>query len=143
MKHLMSRIFTSLFVFVLWTAGSVYGQSSAVIKVNIPFQFSVGDKFFPAGDYSLIQPMQHFVVLRDNRGRTIASIFTEGVEASVAPAVSKLRFRSEDGQFALLEVWQQENSTGQKLFPSSVNSHRYIAKRQSPEARQAAEGSQP
>jgi len=143
MKRLMNRIFTSLFVFVLLTAGSVFGQSSAVIRINIPFQFSVGDKSFPPGDYSLTQPMQHFVVLRDARGRTIASTFTEGVEASLAPAVSKLRFRSEDGLFALLEVWQQENSIGQKLFPLSVNSHRYIAKRQSPEARQAAEGSQP
>src|SRR3954466_12034064 len=100
MKHLMNRILTSLFVFVLWAAGSVYGQSSAVIKINIPFQFSVGDKSFPPGDYSLIQPMQHLVVLRDARGRTIASTFTEGIEASQAPAVSKLRFRSEEGQFA-------------------------------------------
>jgi hypothetical protein len=143
MTRWMNSILTSLFVFVLWTAGSAYGQSQTVIKFNIPFQFSVGDRSLPPGDYSLVQPMQHFLVLRDARGRTVASTFTEGVEAQSAPAISKLRFYSGGGQNALLEVWQEANTTGQKLFPSGVYTNSYIAKRRSPEARQAAEGSQP
>lgn len=143
MKQLRNRILTSLLLFVVWSAATAYGQSPAVIKVNIPFQFSVGDRSFPPGYYSLVQPMQHFLVLRDERGRTIASTFTEGIEGQKAPDVSKLKFYSEAGQNALLEIWQEDNSTGQKLFPSSVNNHSYIAKHRSPEARQAAEGSQP
>ncbi len=143
MKQLSNRILTSLLLVVVWAAGTAYAQAPAVIKVNIPFQFSVGDQSFPPGDYSLVQPMQHFVVLRDTRGRTIASTFTEGVEAQAASAVSKLRFYTAGGQNALLEVWQQDNSTGQRMFPGSVSNHSYIAKHRSPEARQAAEGSQP
>jgi hypothetical protein len=58
---------TSLLLFVVYSAGSALAQSTAVIKVNIPFEFSLGDRTFQPGDYSLVQPMQHFLGLA---GRT-------------------------------------------------------------------------
>ena len=67
MKPLITRMLTSLLTIVLLAAGSAYAQSPAVIKVNIPFEFALGDKIFPAGDYSIVQPLQHFLVLRDAR----------------------------------------------------------------------------
>ena len=80
MKRLLELTLTSLFVFVLWTAGSAYAQSTAVIRVHVPFEFSLGSKTFQPGDYSLVQPLQNFLVLRNERGQTIASTFTTGVE---------------------------------------------------------------
>jgi hypothetical protein len=143
MKQLIARILTSLLTIVLWAAGTAYAQTPAVIKVNIPFEFSLGNRTFPAGDYSLVQPLQHFLVLRDARGQTIASTFTTGIESSVAQATSKLRFYSVGGVNVLTEVWQQDNSAGLKLFPTNTNSRSYVAKRHSSEAHQTAEGSQP
>ena len=142
MKQLRNRIFTLLVLFVVGAAGTAYAQSTAVIRFSIPFQFSVGNQSLPPGDYSLTQPMQHFVVLRDARGRTIASTFTEGVESLQVPTVSTLKFVSNAGQNVLVEVWQEHSSTGQRLYPSSRYNRTDIAKR-SVEARQAAEGSQP
>jgi hypothetical protein len=143
MKQLTARIFTSLLAVVLWTAGTAYAQTPAVIRVNIPFEFSLGNKTFPPGDYSLVQPLQHFLVLRDARGQTIASTFTSGIESSAASATSKLRFNFVAGRNVLTEVWQQNDSSGVKVYPTNTSSRGYLAKRRSPEARQTAEGSQP
>ena len=143
MKQLMLRALTSLLTIVLWTVGAAYAQTPAVIKVNIPFEFSLGDRSFPPGDYSLVQPLQHLLVLRDARRQTIASTFTTGIESSTAPAISKLKFRSVGGQYVLTEVWQQDDRAGLKLFPTNTNNRRYVAKRRSAEGHQTAEGSQP
>ena len=143
MKQSIACVLTSLLTIVLCIAGSAYAQSSAVIRVKIPFEFSLGGKTFPSGDYSLVQPLQHLLVLRDARGQTIASTFTHGVQLSPAPAASKLRFRSVGGQYVLTEVWQQDDTTGHQLFDANTNSDNYAARHRSPAARQTAEGSQP
>ena len=50
MKRLIARTLTSLLLVVLWLGGAAYAQlTHAVIKVNIPFEFNVGNKTFPAG----------------------------------------------------------------------------------------------
>jgi hypothetical protein len=141
MQQLMKRVFTSLLLVVVFGAAGTYAQSPAVMQFNIPFTFSVGDKTFPPGRYSIVQPMQHFLVLRDERGQTIASTLTQGIESLTVPAISKLRFKSVDGQNVLSEVWRQDDSLGQRLHP--VANRTYTGKRRSPEARQTAEGSQP
>ena len=142
MKQLIARTLTSLMLVVVWLAATAQAQSSpVVIKVNIPFEFSIGTRTFPPGDYSLVQPLQHLLALRDARGQTIASVFTSGIESSQAPALSKLRFDSVAGQNVLSEVWQQDSRLGQKLFATKARSN--FAKHRSPEARETAEGSQP
>ena len=91
MKQLITRTLTSLMLAVVWLATTAPAQSTPlVIKVNIPFEFSIGDRTFPPGDYSLVQPLQHLLALRDARGQTIASVFTSGIESSSAPAISSV-----------------------------------------------------
>jgi len=143
MKQLTARILTSLLTVVLWGAGTAYAQTPAVIKVNIPFEFSLGNRTFPPGDYSLVQPLQHFLVLRDARGQTVASTFTTGLESSAAQATSKLRFYFVGGENVLTEVWQQDDRAGLKLYPTNTNNRSRLAKHPSSETRQTAEGSQP
>src|SRR5258708_24573063 len=124
MKQSMARILTSLLTIVLWAAGSAYAQNPAVIKFNIPFEFSLGDQTFQPGAYSLVQPLQPLLVLRNERGQTIASTLTTGVELSPAPATSKLRFRSVDGQYFLTEVWQQNDTAGTRFLRSTSRSRK-------------------
>jgi len=142
MKQLIARTLTSLLLVVVWLAATAQAQSTPlVIKVRIPFEFSIGDRSFPPGDYSLVQPLQHLLALRDARGHTIASALTSGIESSEAPVISKLRFNSVGGQYVLSEVWQQDSQLGQKLF--ATKSRNTFAKHRSTEARETAEGSQP
>jgi len=139
---LIGRALTSLLLFVVFLGGAIYGQTSdSVIKVKIPFEFNVGDKSFPAGDYSLVQPMQHFLVLRDARGQAIASAFTSGVDVSGPVTAPRLRFSSVDGQHVLAELWRAEDPAGQRLVGAKPRVS--FAKHRSAEARETAEGSQP
>jgi hypothetical protein len=142
MKQLIVRTLTSLLLIVVWLTATVQAQSAPwVIKVNIPFEFNVGEQTFPAGSYSLTQPLQHLLVLRDARGQTIASVFTGGID-SLAPVTStKLKFDSFGGRHVLSEVWQQQQSTGERLYQTKQRTS--FAKRRSTEARETAEGSQP
>ena len=143
MKQLAARILTSLLTIVLCSAGSAYAQNPSVIKVNIPFGFSLGDKTFQPGEYSLVQPLQHFLVLRNARGQAIASTFTNGLELSAAPVVSTLKFRSVGGQYVLTEVWQQDRSDADQLRYPGTKRQNYVATHRSAEAYRTAEGSQP
>src|SRR5882757_9067450 len=138
MKQLITRALTSLLLVVVWLAATAQAQfTPLVIKVKIPFEFNIGDAPFPAGEYSMVQPLQHFLVLRDARGRTLASTFTSGIESSAAPVASKLRFYSIAGRNVLAEVWQQDSHLGQKLFITKTREN--FAKGRSPEARETAE----
>ena len=80
MKNLIARTLTLLMLAVLGLT-MASAQTTSVIKVNVPFDFSFADRTFPAGEYSLIQPMQHLLVLRDARGYSIAQSFTGGIES--------------------------------------------------------------
>lgn len=136
------RVLTLVLSFVVYFGTASSAQvSTRVIKVRIPFEFNVGDKSFPAGDYSVCQPMQHFLELRDSRGQTVASVVTHGVDARQASATPKLRFQLDDGQYTLSEVWRPYDGTGEQL--SVKKTAVMLAKRHSAESREAAEGSQP
>jgi len=141
MKQLITRTLTMVALMVMSVAGSSQAQSTKVIKVNIPFEFSVGDKTFSAGRYSLTEPIQHFVELRDDRGRTVASFFTSGIDSSTVPTTSKLRFDSSNGTPALVEIWAQQDSLGQRLILSRAQLN--VAKHRTDGSREAAEGAQP
>jgi hypothetical protein len=141
MKHIVARTLTLLMLVVMGLMMISQAQSMQVIKVQIPFEFTFGDHTFSAGDYSLVQPLQHLLVLRDSRGHTIAQTFTGGVE-SVTPAdVTKLSFYFSGGQHVLAEVWQQRETSGERLYP--VKERTNFARSHSDGARETAEGSQP
>ena len=69
MKSLFARTLASLLLGVL-TLGPLAQaqQAQRIIKVNIPFEFSVGDREFPAGSYSLVSSAPPLLDLRDAKG---------------------------------------------------------------------------
>ena len=106
----------------------VFAQSFSVIKVNIPFDFKVGDKTLPAGQYSVIEPLQHLVQLRDGNGHVIASTLTGGVESKFQPAKSHLSFNVVDGEHVLAQVWREGDQIGEQLRrPKRVESNEQAA----------------
>ncbi len=53
----MNRVFTilaTLSLVFLMGASSLYAQSRS-LRVNVPFDFVIGDETFPAGDYTLVR----------------------------------------------------------------------------------------
>ena len=103
MKQLITRTLASLVLMVMSVSAISHAQSTTwVVKASIPFEFTVAGKVFPAGEYSLVEPIQHYLVLRDSRGHSVASVFTSGIDSSSLPATSKLRFDSSNGTPALV-----------------------------------------
>src|SRR5262245_8147903 len=104
MKNLFTLSLTILGLMVVGLAMTAAAQSSAVIKANIPFDFNFGGKSFPAGEYSIVQPLQHVLALRDSQKHVIAQTFTGGIESITPAETTKLKFYSRDGQYYLSEV---------------------------------------
>jgi len=66
MKSLVARTLTSVLLGVL-TLGPIAQAQHAqrVIKVTVPFEFSVGNQVFPAGNYSVVSTAPALLDLRD------------------------------------------------------------------------------
>lgn len=141
MKHLIARTLTVLMLVTLGMTMMAQAQSAPAIRVNVPFEFNFGQQTFPAGNYSVSQPIQHMVVLQDYRGYTVAQAITEGVESLNPAAATKLLFESSEGQHILREVWQEGETSGTRFYPDSDSAN--LAKHRSTEARETAEGSRP
>ena len=116
MKHLMARTLTSLIFVVVGLAATAPAQSTRIVKANIPFEFSFGNRSFPAGEYSLVQSQQHLLALRDPRGHSIAQVLTGPIYSLTPAAKTTLKFYSSNGQHILAEVWQEQDASGEQLY---------------------------
>ena len=123
MKNLVGRIVTSLLLSILALSAVAQGQGSEqIIRANIPFDFAVGSRFFPAGQYSLVRSQPWQLELRDSEGRVLVNLLTQSVQTSTAPARPKLVFESQDRRHLLTQVWQENESIGQQILQSKWGS---------------------
>ncbi len=141
MKHMIARTLTVLMLVTLGMTMMAQAQSAPAIKVNVPFEFTFGQQTFPAGSYSVSRPIQHMIVLKDDRRYTVAQAITEGVESLNPAPATRLLFESSDGQHILKEVWQEGETSGTRFYTNSDAAN--LAKHRSTEARETAEGSRP
>jgi len=106
-------------LFVLLAIGMGQAQIGGdVIKVEIPFQFSVGAKTFSAGEYSLKPLLPGTVLLRDQAGQGLTSIGTNSIESLQAPRTVKLVFNGYAGQYFLTQIWNAGDSIGREVIKS-------------------------
>ena len=88
------RTFTKLLMAVMLFAGLAQAQFGAwVVNVDIPFEFSVGKKTFPAGNYSIIRTAPDRLALRDSQAGVVALMITHSVQQATPRAQTKLVFR--------------------------------------------------
>jgi hypothetical protein len=110
---------TALVVVVLSFAGAMQAQYVPhYVKVSVPFEFIVGDKVFPAGDYKFVCTPNE-IELRDARGQVMASVTHHSVRTADTAVSPKLVFVSEGGAHVLRQVWPGETNYGYELAPVS------------------------
>ena len=131
MKNLTARILTLLLPSVLLLAGAAHSQyAPRTLIVTVPFEFSAGDKTFPAGDYLIVSTAPDRLSLRDPRGHALASLVAHSAgwptDYSRPP---RLTFHSVGGAHALTQVWM-DSSIGYELGSQQPVSA--VAKRRSP-----------
>jgi hypothetical protein len=122
MNQLIRSTLTSTILAAMCLAATAYAEPVQwSLKAHIPFEFKVGDQRFPAGDYFVREASPNYLALGNRQGQILASVFTNEVRSSTAPAKPVLRFNSEGGQLTLAEVWRPENSPyGQQVSPAKA-----------------------
>ena len=124
--QIVSRLVQLRLLAVMATAfgvGAAHGQSlSNPVRVNIPFEFKVADKKFPAGEYSVsrAQPTSGDSLLLVSRvdGNGNAFRLTSGVWTSTPKESDTLVFHQYDDQYFLYQVWPAGGNVGRELLES-------------------------
>jgi hypothetical protein len=116
---LFGRFLTLVAAAALLVASVAEAQSAPkVIEATIPFDFTVANRVFPAGNYSFVTTVPNFLQLRDSRRHTLLTTLTLPVEATSTLAAPKLHFYTAGSQHFLVGIWQEGNRDNQRLSPS-------------------------
>ena len=121
MKKQAIKAFVLLSLLLPLSAIYVYGQGRTLIReAKIPFDFSVGDKTFPAGVYSVTRVNQEKIMLRlsSEDGGEAINIVTIPVQAKEYPKTGKLIFRRYEETYFLSQVWESDEIQGRQLVKS-------------------------
>jgi hypothetical protein len=113
MKNLRSILFV---LAVLMLATAARAQQEAV-KADVPFDFAVGDRIYPAGEYTLKTAfIDNWIMRLDNTQEGIASFVPSHKCENRAPSKeTKLVFRHMAGRYFLYQVWTEGSLTGREL----------------------------
>src|SRR5271170_6782011 len=84
------------------TAGSLQAQSHEV-RANVPFDFTVGGKHLPAGNYSFVSDRNDTIVVRNYDARIEVLSMTFDTEKPAAN-YSRLVFNKYGDQYFLSEI---------------------------------------
>lgn len=101
-------------------ASTRVASAQELMVVNIPFDFAVGTKTLPAGDYSVKDsPMLHTLLLIDREDPAESAFLpTQAVDAHEIQSESKLVFNRYGNRYFLSQVWSAGKSRGQQLSRS-------------------------
>jgi hypothetical protein len=116
-SYIQRKIIVGLFV--LSAIGMGQAQIGGdVLKVKVPFNFTVGTQTFPAGEYSLKPLLPHTMSLRNQAGQVLTNINTNSVESTDAQKSMKLVFDGYDGHYFLAQIWKEGDNIGRELTKS-------------------------
>ena len=120
MKKQSLRILLMFGVLAVTAVLPTQAQSGSEQTASIPFSFNVGDKTFPAGEYSVkrLNPQSDQAALvissiDGRRRRKVVLAMPVGVDRAQERA--KLVFNRYGEQYFLAQVWTQADSTGLAL----------------------------
>jgi hypothetical protein len=116
MKWGIGRFLHLLLSIVLLGAGLAHAQMvTKTTKFRVPFEFQVGDKILPAGDYTVSETEPNVLSLRQAGAHTSITQVTRPVQATV-PAETKLVFERHEGHYQLVRIWRAQEQFGSELF---------------------------
>lgn len=134
MKKQAIKAFVLLGLFLSLSAIHVNAQNKTLVrKVEIPFDFSIRDKTFPAGAYSITRVNQEKSILhlRSEDGQEMINIVTTTAQAKEAPKTARLIFHRYGETYFLAQIWESEDIQGRQLSKSRTERsvERDLAKR--------------
>jgi len=97
-------ILTTLSFLVILTCTSVYAQSSTALVANIPFEFVIGNRAFPAGEYIFTYRLRNAIQIQSrDRGE---SMFVLTRQAKGKKSRNELGFNRYGDKYFLSTLWR-------------------------------------
>ena len=113
---------TALFTLAaLVTAGGAMAQGRAV-RATVPFDFSVGDKLLPAGDYEITKNSASVIEVR-NRDKHVVMLASTMYDSHQSRNGSKLVFDKYGDQYFLSEILCQPSAINVSVPLSKSEKH--------------------
>jgi hypothetical protein len=106
---------------LLLVAGSAFAQTVHV-RGNIPFNFAVGNKTFPAGTYDIgsIESGTGKILLLQARDSNTSMMLNSNAAETLEPAdKTKLVFNQYGNRYFLSQIWVNGSTLGRQLPKSS------------------------
>jgi len=122
MKQQLLKAATTLVAIVTLAFASALAasaQNSKSLVVNIPFEFSIGGKTLPAGEYIVTratQSDQTGLAIKNADGRGNAIVLTKTVSADERQNQSRLVFKRYGSHYFLSQVWTSGQDIGRELY---------------------------
>jgi hypothetical protein len=111
MKNLRS-ILAALVVLIMATAA--HAQQAATLSATVPFNFVVGDRTYPAGDYLFRNSGSLIKITNPEQGKTEMTL-SNACESLRPSTDSRLVFDRMGGYFFLRKIWVAGESHGREL----------------------------
>ena len=118
MKRQFFSIFAAGSLVVMLAAAPLFAQSTQTMKAQIPFGFVVGNRTFPAGEYT-VGPAGAVLQIRSTDGKKSIYALHRSVQRPVTESQWRLVFNQYGDTYFLSELWRPGDNTGQQLVMSS------------------------
>ena len=104
----------------LLTGAAAYAQSSKLMKVNVPFDFSIGNTSLPAGEYSVSSDDNAGGVLsfQNPTAKKGTFVLSQACESGKAATHTELVFHRYGDSYFLSDVWLSGRTIGQHIHTS-------------------------
>jgi hypothetical protein len=129
MSKKLYTTFAMLSFFFMLAVVSVQAQSRGKIIVTVPFDFQIGSKTLPAGEYNVKPLSQNSVLFQSEDGQQRAIVVTNNrvqADASEESARERLVFHQYGDKYFLSQVWMVRGGDGRKL--NKTDAERQAAK---------------
>jgi hypothetical protein len=107
------RVLIALTLFAVLMVPATQAQS--ILKAEIPFDFAVGNKWLPAGEYQVKPLSERVTLIQSQDARSSAAAMTIKVHAGKTSDVGKLVFNRYGEQYFLSKIWAPSSDTGREL----------------------------
>jgi hypothetical protein len=118
MKYIEKVIALTALVITVMVSSTVAFAQERQTQVNIPFNFTVGDKALPAGEYLIRRNRKDaetvWAIQHKDSGKTVLFL-TRSVQSAETQGNAKFVFRKYDDLYSLSEFWTAGTNTGREI----------------------------
>src|SRR6185436_8534605 len=107
----VNQVLTAL-TLVAWLMVPATQAQSIMLKADIPFDFLLGDKRLPSGQYHVKSLNPVLTQIESKDARSTAIVLTTGMQAAKTSDTGKLIFNRYGDQYFLSKIWVPSTNTG-------------------------------